>query len=111
MVAFTWTPSEGSDKDIEPRVKKTPFGDGYVQRVGDGINTTPRQWNLQFSNLSQSMADAIEAFLIARNGVESFTWTDSHGYAGVWIAPKWKRTPRGGTVSSISVTFEEVFGE
>ena len=37
------------------------FGDGYMQRVGDGINNTPRQWQLQFKG-SQQYIEEIDSF-------------------------------------------------
>lgn len=108
MPSFIWLPEYSGPKDVEPRVLVARFGDGYEQRVGDGINTQLRSWSLAFEHRDQTEADAIEAFLSAQGGVESFDWTDPHGHAGKWVCPKWSRTPIAGTLSTINVVFREV---
>jgi phage-related protein len=55
--------------------------------------------------------DAIEAFLVARNGIESFDWTPPTGAAGKWICTSWNRSYSAQNVNSLSATFTEVFGE
>jgi len=48
MTTFTFSPKYGAALSKEPRVKMAQFGDGYQQRVGDGINTIAREWSLNF---------------------------------------------------------------
>lgn len=109
---FTWVPSRGPSKEITPRVRRASFGDGYEQRVGDGINTRFRTWSLSFNNRSESESNAIEGFLEARNGVESFTWVDPNGHSAKWICEKWSRVEVDSLptakLSSISTSFREV---
>lgn len=111
MATFIWLASYGSKKRIQPRVLQARFGDGYSQRVADGINTQLRSWTVSFNDRSKTEADAIEAFLIARNGVESFDWTDPDGRASKWLCSQWERDPTKGPYSTISCAFEEVPGE
>ena len=110
MSTFIWTPAPGASEENKPRVKVAVFGDGYQQRVGNGINTIARIWSVQF-NRSTSDIDAISAFLAARMGVESFIWTPPAGVAGKWLCPDWTRTIRARNAQSISTTFEEIFGD
>lgn len=35
---FTWATQNGEAPDIKYRVRTSQFGDGYKQKVGDGIN-------------------------------------------------------------------------
>lgn len=110
MSTFTWSPAPGSTQNTTPRVRTAQFGDGYSQRVGDGINTMPRSWSLTFTRQTADI-DAIEAFLVARAGVESFDWTPPAGVAGKWICKSWSRVVHFNVVQGINATFEEVFGD
>jgi phage-related protein len=109
MATFNFCPAFGASDQNKPRVLIAVFGDGYQQRVADGINISTRQWALNFSR-KQSDIDDIRAFLEARQGVESFDWTPPRGDAGKWIAQEWSGQVNDGG-DSLSVTFTEVFGE
>lgn len=58
-----------------PKVLRSQFGDGYVQRVADGINSIPESYTLTFTNREKEEADDILAFLTATKGVTSFDFT------------------------------------
>ena len=80
------------------------------QRIAFGINQDPKTWDLRWSALSNSNADAIETFFEARNGVESFDWSpieDSDTYK--WVCRSWQREHQYADISTITATFEEVF--
>lgn len=111
MATFTWSP-QTAQKGVEPRVRAAPFGDGYQQRVGDGINTMPAEWELTFTRIAADI-DAIEAFLEARGGEESFDWTPPGAAAAIRVfCPNWGRSPHGGLASAgFTATFRQVFGE
>jgi phage-related protein len=109
MPAFTWKPYSAT-KTIAPRVRSAVFGDGYAQRMADGINSAPRQWQLVFQRPITEVA-AIDAFLQARAGYEAFDWTDVDGVVGRWVCSDWSVTPFPGlSVSQLSATFLEEFG-
>lgn len=72
MERFPFTPDYGAQQQTQPRVLKAQFGDGYAQRTEDGLHAVLQRWALQFNARRKSEADAIEAFLRARRGVESF---------------------------------------
>lgn len=108
MSAFTWTPTFGSEVATKPRVNLVQFGDGYEQRIGDGINTMPRTWTLVF-NVDGSVGDAIDAFLRGQAGLTAFDWTPPTGAAGKWKCGEWKRVVGEKGVQSVSATFVEVF--
>lgn len=110
MSTFTWSPAPGPTMQVKPRVRTAKFGDGYQQRVADGIHAMPRSWSLTFTRETADI-DAIEAFLQARAGVESFDWTPPSGAAGKWICNAWSRTAIYRNVMGITATFDEVFGE
>ena len=109
MATFTYIASYGASVSKQPRVRSMMFGDGYEQRATFGINTMPRMWNLNFNGKTSTEADAIEAFLTARGGVEKFDWTPPTGSAGKWICRSWNRAISEIDIHDISATFEEVF--
>jgi len=109
MSDFTYTPSVGTPLSLSPRTKRAEFGDGYLQRASDGINTNPQNWNLVFNNLSDTDADAIEAFLEGKAGVTKFTWTPPGKAEAAFICEKWQRTYIEGPLNNITMLFEEVF--
>lgn len=110
MSTFTWSPAPGATQTKSPRVKAAQFGDGYSQRVGDGINNNPRVWNLTFTRLTADI-DAIDAFLTAHEDGASFDWTPPKGAAGKFICKSWSENVIFRTVQSITATFEEVYGD
>lgn len=109
MATFTTAPDFNSPLSVEPRVLTAQFGDGYQQRVGDGINIAPRSWALTFNNRTVTEKNTIEAFLLARNGLEAFDWTPPTGAAGKWICKAWQATPNNAAMWSVTATFTEVF--
>lgn len=108
MATFTYIPHSAS-LSMKPRVRIAAFGDGYEQRIGDGINTAPKSWSLTFVNPTAD-ADAILSFFAARNGAEAFDWTDPDGAVGKWVVREWQSSLVGPMAKQISATFEQVFG-
>lgn len=109
MSVFVWAATYGSAVTKKPNVLVAKYGDGYEQRVGDGINTNARNWELTFANRPNATADAIDAFLDARGASESFDWTPDHGNAGKWLCREWKAQKTGPYTRTITATFEETF--
>lgn len=108
MATFIWKPSRRPSRTIKPRVKSTPFGDGYRQRYQDGLNATLASWSLQFNGLTRAEADAIDAFLRTAGGADAFDWTDPLGNAGKYVCGEWRRDEIGRGFAVISATFEQV---
>lgn len=109
MATFTWTPSYNPTASRTPRIKSVQFGDGYEQRFSDGLNPLKQVWNVAFNGRYTAEADEIDAFLIARAGVENFDWTPPGGTAGKYVCKQWDRTIVYGNIENISAVFEQVF--
>ncbi len=77
---FLWKPVYGSNINHEPLVKLVKFGDGYEQRIADGINNSLLKFDMNFEGKTEREARAILHFLHARNGTESFLWTPTAPY-------------------------------
>lgn len=104
------TPDFNAKRKSKPAVRRVQFGDGFEQRVTFGINQDPKAWDLRWSALSSSDADAIEAFFDARNGVEAFDWSpigDSSTYK--WVCREWDRQYQYADINTITASFDEVF--
>ncbi|MFZ9654545.1 MAG: phage tail protein [Limnohabitans sp.] len=111
MATFTWIPDYGYQKETRFNVRKTQFGDGYEQRVRFGINTTAETYSLTFENRDNTESDEIEAFLKAREGVESFDWTPPTGTTSIKVVcdePP-TRTPVAYNLNTIRANFRQVF--
>ena len=112
MSTFTWIPSSTANVTEAPRVLVSPFGDGYEQRVGDGINLITKVWSLQFNGRSLEESTQIRDFLLALEGTESFEWTDPDGETLKYRPlDGWQRAIRAGYKQSFTLTFKQVFGE
>lgn len=108
MATFTWDCAPVPELTKQPRVLMTNFGDGYVQRAKDGINTVRAVYSLFFGR-NNTDADAIIAFLDARGGSESFDWTPPGGSSSIKaICREYHRVlEKNGSV--VTATFEQVF--
>jgi phage-related protein len=109
MAKFTYIPDFGAAKKIAPRVNAISFGDGYEQRATFGINNNPQSWDLSFANRSDADAQAIDDFLTARAGVESFDWTPYNQSAGKYICKEWSKSIDKYNGNTIQATFMQVF--
>ncbi len=110
MTTFTWNPDYQASADKQPRIKAVAFGDGYEQRYNDGLNPIRQVWTLSFVNRDLAEAAAIDAFLIARNGVEAFDWTPPRAVAaGKYVCKQWQRIPTAGPYDTITAVFTQVF--
>lgn len=106
---FTFTPDFGLSVAYKPRVRAVQFGDGYQQRVADGINTGTDAWNLTFAVRDDTETNQILAFLQARGAVEAFNWTAPDGTSAVFVCSEWNRTFDRFGQSTITATFRRVY--
>jgi phage-related protein len=109
MAEFTYIPDFGATKKLQPKVNAIAFGDGYAQRATMGLNNNPQIWSLSFANRTDTEAEAIDAFLTARGGVESFDWTPYGESAGKYVCSEWSKSIDGFNRNTIQATFQQVF--
>jgi phage-related protein len=69
---FIWKPSYNLSIGNSPRVRTLKFGDGYEQRVVDGIDSVLLRAGASFELRDSKEARAIAHFFAARKGTESF---------------------------------------
>lgn len=78
------TPDKGLTRASKPKTLVAKFGDGYEQRISDGINNIKQEFNLSFKLRTKEIIDDVVAFLDARKGSLSFPFNfpDSNSGTG-----------------------------
>jgi phage-related protein len=108
MSDFNYQPqSSQSSVNKKPDVLKSRFGEGYEQRLANGINNKLRTWSLTFLRASVDII-AIELFLDEKGGVNSFTWTPLDFSETTIICREWDYNYLNGDARSLSCVFEEI---
>jgi len=110
MSTFNYKVDSGAQKTTSPKVRKAQFGDGYMQRVGDGINNINIAWDVSFTADAATIA-AIVSFLTTAAGVDSFDWTSPDGVAGKYVCESWSKPFPSKKVQTITAQFKLVYGE
>ena len=75
-------PDRTMSNAIKPRVLKVQFGDGYEQRIQDGINNLRQEFSVAFNNRPKAEIDDIVAFLNNKAGTTAFNFTYPDSNAG-----------------------------
>ena len=105
---FTWCPMANTTGQATFRIRKAQFGDGYAQRVVDGINNKVMSWPLTFRGKSAYIAD-IKAFLDRQQGATPFYFTPPGDVQGLYICESYNVQPMGGDMYTLSATFLQDF--
>jgi len=93
------------------RLLQAEFGDGYGQRVVDGINAHHREWSVVWQYLTTKESYKIEQFLVNRMGVESFLWVPPKANGAVSVIcdlNTLKRVPQGQLDTIFTIFIERV---
>jgi len=119
-------PDKGYTRSTTPRVLKTQFGDGYSQRLTDGINPLKENISVSFNTRDKAEIDHICSFFESKGGVTAFTFNVNQEYyasPGVTsettatsnqlalkvICTTWNKKHDFGDYWSVSATFERVY--
>lgn len=108
MAVFTWIPSSGSRMESEPRILSNKFGDGYEQRISDGINAQLDKWQLNFDVRDPTETADIRDFFKTHKGVTPFDWTPPLGSSGKYVCKVWSINFSTALSYEIAATFEQV---
>ena len=79
--AFEATADRGMTRTSQHRVLTANFGDGYEQRVLDGINTKNDSFSISFNNRTAEDINLIAAFFDTKAG-KSFNFTITDTFTG-----------------------------
>tara|TARA_B100001778_G_scaffold310216_1_gene292222 strand:+ start:257 stop:625 length:369 start_codon:yes stop_codon:yes gene_type:complete len=107
------SPSFSPSLSIEQNVEVVELGDGYQQRLLNGLNTKKRRWTLPFNSRSDAVTTNILNFLESstggNNGQKAFTWTPPYGLTGKWVCDTINVEKIAYDLNNISLQFVEVF--
>jgi len=108
-------PDKGFQKKDKARIYQTKFGDGYEQRLANGINVLKQEFQLNFQTRPKAEIDDLVTFFVSLGGVDvcKFTYADSNaGGSETAIkatAIEWTQTFDHGDFYSLSVTLNRVY--
>ncbi len=108
-------PDRGMSWKTEPQVLKNEFGDGYTQRISNGLNNLKQNLTVNFANRTKADVDDIVAFFETKKGVTAFTFTVPDSNSGSSelavkvICPDWSQNWEHDDYYSVNATFERVY--
>lgn len=108
--AFIWTPSYNSSISTDPLVRSVRFGDGYEQRIKEGLNNSLIKIELTFEKRSLKEMTAMVHFLEKRAGAESFIFPvpEPYNIRKLFVARSWTSDQAFVNNYSLRTSFEEV---
>ena len=75
-------PDKGFTRGSKPKTHTMSFGDGYEQRIADGINNLEQELNVSFSTRPKAEIDDLVAFFESLGGVTKFRFDIEDSNAG-----------------------------
>ena len=105
------SPNYGMSIENRPKITTITFGDGFEQRLTEGLNRNPRIIPLTFENILESESDTLIGFLNTRiTNADSFVFTPTNDVAGNFVIDSnYKKTINYHNRATVTVTFREVF--
>ena len=71
----TVVPDKGLNRKNTPVIFQAKFGDGYQQRIANGINNLDQEFGVSFNTRTKAEIDDIVGFFESTNGVTAFDFT------------------------------------
>jgi len=106
---FFWAPAYNINISHQPRILSIQMGDGYEQRMPDGLNHDILQFQLAFDKRKEKEATAIIHFLAARQGYKAFYFKTPSPYGVVkkFVCKDWSSSLVYNDHYSVNATFSE----
>ena len=108
-------PDKGFKRDNKPKVHVISFGDGYEQRLADGINNLEQSISVSFSTRPKAEIDDLVAFFESLGGVTKFRFDLEDSNAGSstetikCTCAQWNQTWAYDKFYSLTATFKRVY--
>jgi len=103
---------KGFTRGSAPTVHVSTFGDGYEQRIADGINNLAQTMNITFSNRPKAEIDDLVAFFESLGGVSKFQMTidDTNGTETIKVICRtWNQTWAYDNFYNLAVQVQRVY--
>jgi len=108
--AFTdvWTPTYGSQINLEPKPKLAVFGDGYVQRSDGGLFGNLLGYEMTFKDINNQELKSLVAFFEYKGGADYFISDLNSFITGRrFIGKNWKHDHKADNINDFSVSLFE----
>ena len=108
-------PDKGLTRSNTPRVLLANFGDGYEQRLADGINVLNQDMNISFSTRPKAEIDDLVAFFESLGGVDKFKFNLEDSNEGsntetiLCVCQDWNQSWAYDNFYSLTTTFRRVY--
>ena len=108
-------PDKGLTRQSKPKVHTIAFGDGYEQRIADGINNLEQTLNVSFSTRPKAEIDDLVAFFESLGGVTKFRFDLEDSNAGSntetikVVCDEWQQTWAYENFYNLLATFRRVY--
>ena len=108
-------PDKGFSRSTTPRVIQATFGDGYEQRVADGINILNQSMGVSFSTRPKAEIDDLVAFFESLGGVSKFKFNIEDSNEGsntetiLCVCSQWNQSWAYDNFYSLTATFRRVY--
>jgi phage-related protein len=109
-----WCPDIPASREEKWRLRTAKFGDGYEERVLDGINALDEKWSVKFSNRPKDTILAMDRFLKAV-GANSFQFyeRDTQGtievYCDGWLVEWANKSAGESLLGTLTVDLRRVY--
>ena len=103
---------KGFSRMSSPKIHVASFGDGYEQRIADGINNLNQAMSLSFTTRPKAEIDDLVAFFESLGGVSKFRLTidDTNGAETIKVVCKqWNQTWAYDNFYSLTAQVERVY--
>jgi len=95
---------------VKPQIQRLDFGDGYSQRLGQGLNPISEDWDIILKDITTAEKDTVVIFLKEKAGAEAFYWTPiGETVPRKYTCPEWLPVPAEGQLWTVTATFIEEF--
>ena len=103
----------GLSDQVTPRILAASFGDGYEQRLPDGLNTMPKNFTLVYATRPKADIDTLVVFFESKVCTTAFEFIYDKGDGAETainvVAPSWSRTSTHDNFYSLSVQVRQVY--
>lgn len=106
---FSFVPTITSKGGSETKVLTANFGDGYNQRVADGLNSVGTTYELEWI-LNTTDAATMKSLFESKGGYDYILWTPNRGVTQYkWLCTKWDWDYAGPELERLTATFKRCF--
>lgn len=108
-------PDRGFSLSNDTVVFRAEFGDGYEQRIANGINNIKQKFEMAFVNRPKDEIDDIVDFFAGKNGATAFDYTFANTNEGgneetvKVVVESWNQTWKYDDYYDLKATFRRVY--